>query len=136
MYEVLLIDKGINSYITELSNIVIAITGFSIYFFIRHWIRDRGLTHENAIVFAYVGNWILFVSIRVSWWIPALSFAPAELDYHPFFTDWKWLMTIITGAVCLKSAKEFISMIERFTARQQFYFYTVTLLTAVLIPIF
>ena len=87
-----------NSIITEIFNnlfVVSAIFGF--YYSIR-W-QLLGLNETHRLI---VRGWQLVfvaVAIRIGFWSAALKFANPFEIYHPWFIEWKWVMTATTSLI-------------------------------------
>lgn len=55
---------------------------------------------------------VLAVSIRVGWWSLALTHAPPGEAYHPWFTEYKHIPTVVSSLLFAWGALTFVSTAE------------------------
>ncbi len=117
-----------NNLLTEIGNTVFAsMSGFALWWAVR-WHSLAKIT-EGAKRFTTAFSLItVAVLVRIGWWIFGLKLAPADMTYHPFFVEWKWLITVPASLVFAAGVILFVGEIEEFGHRTLVMIFIATIL--------
>ena len=100
------------NFFTEVFNNVFFLSSVLMTYVCYRRYRQHGKKWVYILFIAGLALCFTSVAVRIGWWSAGLKYAPVGSDYHPFFTEWKWLPTGLASIAFASGVAMLVGFIE------------------------